>query len=197
MIKEWIQRPWRFSRVVILGLACIVGGFLGGVIYSDRVYESLQQQEGVQSVGMPEGHPDVMEMMDPELQSLLEKASQVPRDPFLQKKLGDKFAEMGLYERAVGYYEASLKLTGHQPEVWVDCGIMYRNLGQKEKAFQYIQRGLKEDPKLALGWYNLGVVLYHDMNNPKEAKRAWQKYIQMEPTTSQSSSLQVWLESTK
>ena len=60
-------------------------------------------------------------------------------------------------------------------------GIMYRKLGQFEKAIEAFRQAATDDPKHMNSRLNLGVILKEDKNDIRGAIQAWEEFLKLEP----------------
>jgi tetratricopeptide (TPR) repeat protein len=59
-------------------------------------------------------------------------------------------------------------------------GIMYRKLGDSDRAMQEFRKAAQTDPTHANSRYNIGVVLLHDKQDIKGAIKAWEDYLKVD-----------------
>jgi len=60
-------------------------------------------------------------------------------------------------------------------------GIMYRELGEFEQAAKIFTQASKINPLHEQSRFNLGVVLFFDLNRKDEARRVWRALIGINP----------------
>jgi tetratricopeptide (TPR) repeat protein len=65
--------------------------------------------------------------------------------------------------------------------VMVDCGAMYRQLGNPDKAIELFKAAIEINPALPQAYFNLGAVLRMEKADPKGAAKAWKRYLEVEP----------------
>ena len=100
--------------------------------------------------------------------------------------LGNGYFDTHQPQKAVTAYAKALALQGDDPNVLTDQGVMYRTLGQFDKAVANFQKANKLDPKHLQSLFNLGVVYANDLHKPAEATAAWNKLIALDPTSQQA-----------
>jgi cytochrome c-type biogenesis protein CcmH/NrfG len=113
----------------------------------------------------------------------------VARDPKnLQAwiQLGNDFFDSQQAQKAIEAYGRALELKPNDPDVITDQGIMYRALGQYDKAVANFDKANKAVPAHVQSLYNLGVVYAHDLKDPKKAVDAWNRVIQIAPQSDQA-----------
>ena len=76
-------------------------------------------------------------------------------------------------------------------------GVMYRDLGQFDRAVANFQKANQLDPKHVQSLFNLGVVYLNDLKQPKKAIEVWNKVIQSAPQSEQAQQAKVAIEEAK
>jgi cytochrome c-type biogenesis protein CcmH/NrfG len=112
--------------------------------------------------------------------------SVVARDPKNVQawvQLGHDYFDTRQPQKAIDAYERALELRPDDPDVITDQGVMYRDLGQYERALQNFQRASRIDPKHVQSLFNLGVVFANDLNEPQKAVEAWTRVAEVGPGT--------------
>jgi cytochrome c-type biogenesis protein CcmH/NrfG len=124
---------------LIITLAIII--ISGGVIYNIQSRQLLSHD-----------HPPVSESQSQMSVALVNQISQLkkqlesdPENFGILVNLGNNYYDLNNPAESVKYYEMALRIRPDVPEVIVDCGAMYRQLGEIEKRFfirrKTIQRG--------------------------------------------------------
>jgi tetratricopeptide (TPR) repeat protein len=65
--------------------------------------------------------------------------------------------------------------------VLTDMGIMYRQLGEFERAAEHFTQASTINPRHEQSRFNLGVVLFFDLKRKEEARQAWRALIAINP----------------
>src|SRR5262252_2447524 len=63
------------------------------------------------------------------------------------------------WAEAIHAYESALRSDPHRTDAWINCGTLYYEQGNFEKASECFRRALDSDPQSALAHFNLGSVL--------------------------------------
>ncbi len=63
-----------------------------------------------------------------------------------------------------------------------DLGIAYRRTGKAQEAIEAFRKAAQVDASHLNSRYNLGVVLFHDLNDREGAIRAWEDFLQIAPS---------------
>jgi len=76
-----------------------------------------------------------------------------------------------------------LKLRPNNPGVIVDLGAMYRQNGNPDKAIEMFKKAIELDPQLPQAYFNLGMILRMEKNDPVGAAQAWKRYLELDPNS--------------
>ncbi len=101
----------------------------------------------------------------------------------------DAYKAVGDRQRAqasVDAYGKALELKPNDPDVLTDQGVMYRALGQYDKAVANFEKANKANPAHVQSLYNLGVVYSSDLHQNDKAAAALNKVIQTAPASPQA-----------
>ena len=101
-------------------------------------------------------------------------------------ELGNAYFDSSQPQKAVTAYAKALALKGDDPNVLTDQGVMFRDLGQFDKAVANFEKASKLDPKHLQSLFNLGIVYANDLHKPAEATAAWNKIIALAPDSQQA-----------
>ena len=122
----------------------------------------------------PRNHSD-------EIAGLEFKTSQNPGDIAAWIQLGNLCFDSDLPDKAIAAYDKALALNPNNADVLTDQGVMYRKAGKYDKAVQSFDKAIAVDPKHEIARFNKGIVLMHDLNNPKGAIQAWEELLAVNP----------------
>jgi cytochrome c-type biogenesis protein CcmH/NrfG len=100
--------------------------------------------------------------------------------------LGNEYFDTHQHQKAVDAYAKGLAIKPDDPNVLTDQGVMYRDLGQFDKALANFQKANKLDPSHVQSLFNIGVVYANDLHKPEEAAKAWNKVLALAPTSQQA-----------
>ena len=78
-----------------------------------------------------------------------------------------------------------------------DQGVMYRDLGQFDKALAAFQKANQLQPTHLPSLVNIGVVYGFDLHKPAEAAKAWNKVIALSPNSEQATQAKEFLSQLK
>jgi len=185
-----IKNPW-FTLVIGLMVGLALGFVLAErqAIPPGAAVRQGATAEGGQAAGLPEGHPPVgegaegsqtaaIEQQIGELQGLL---AQNPRDAGLMVALGDQYFELArvtgtaeYWQRAGSWYEEGMAHgRDGDPNVMTDLAVVYRNLGQQQKAIELLDGAIAADADHWQAWFNKVIVLNFDLHDHDGAREAF------------------------
>jgi cytochrome c-type biogenesis protein CcmH/NrfG len=112
--------------------------------------------------------------------------AQEPKNVAAWVQLGNDYFDTHQRQKAVDAYGKALELQPDNPDVITDQGVMYRELGQFDKAVANFSKANKIQPSHIQSLYNLGVVYAYDFHDQLRAAEAWNRLIQMAPSSPQA-----------
>jgi len=95
-------------------------------------------------------------------------------------ELGNLYFDSDQPREAVEAYGKYLALKPDNADVRTDMGIMYRKLGDSDRAIQEFKKAAQTDSRHVNSRYNIGVVLLHDKQDIKGAIKAWEDYLKVD-----------------
>jgi len=96
-------------------------------------------------------------------------------------QIGNDYFDLGEAQKSVDAYGKALAIKDGDPNVLTDQGIMYRQLKEFPKALAAFRKAAAASPTHPQSRKNIGVVLMHDLNDPKGAIAAWEDYLRVAP----------------
>jgi cytochrome c-type biogenesis protein CcmH/NrfG len=96
-------------------------------------------------------------------------------------QIGNDYFDLGEAEKSVDAYTKALAIKDGDPNVLTDMGVMYRQLKDFPKALAAFRKAAAASPTHPQSRMNIGVVLMHDLNDPKGAIAAWEDYLRVAP----------------
>ncbi len=97
--------------------------------------------------------------------------------------LGNLYFDTHQHEKSIDAYARALELKPDDPNVLTDQGIMFRAVGAFDKAIANFQKASQIDPGHLQSLFNLGVVYGYDLKNLPKAEEAWNRLIQLAPSS--------------
>lgn len=177
-------------ELVLMLLAGILFGFIAGWIVREKTMgdggpggapAAAPGQGQPPAPGVPGGSPP----FDPDqhssmIQQFMEKAKE-PGDIQSKVMLGNIYYDRGNFQEAATWYEGALKLDDKDPNVLVDLGVCYKNMGRPSDALASFDRALalEKDKKEAL--FNKVVVYAFDLKDGAKADAALKRLKEVAP----------------
>ena len=112
-------------------------------------------------------------------------------------RVGDFYFDKHVYDQAIKYYEASIKLNPTNPSVLTDLGTAYFYNGDPNTAVKKFDEALKLNPTFPNALFNLGIVRWQGLKDSKGAIDAWQKLLQTNPNYEQKDHVRELMEQAK
>ncbi len=100
--------------------------------------------------------------------------------------LGNGYFDAHQPQKSIDAYAKALELDPRNPDLLTDQGIMYRELQAFDKALANFEKANRIDPKHVQSLYNLGIVYAQDRKAPDKAIKAWNRVIEIAPTSPQA-----------
>jgi len=120
-----------------------------------------------------------------------------PRSAGVLIKLGNAYFDRESYEEAIAAYSKALTIDPKNADVLTDLGIAYRRTGMPEEALSAFRKAAQLDVRHAMSRYNQGVVLFHDLRNVVGAIKAWQEFLEIEPSGERAEKVRHMVETLK
>jgi tetratricopeptide (TPR) repeat protein len=100
-------------------------------------------------------------------------------------------------QKAISAYGKALELDPRNPNLLTDQGVMYKRLGENDKAQANLDKAqanfekalvnfLKAqsiDPKHLQSLYNIGIIYAEDLKQPAKALKTWNHYLELDSTS--------------
>jgi cytochrome c-type biogenesis protein CcmH/NrfG len=172
----------RKSTLYLTAALCLLlGVYLGTLLSAVR---------GFQNGGVASVQPDPQQAPAPagqrtddglRLRELEEAVKKNPQQLHAWIQLGNQYFDDNEPREAIRAYERALSIQKDNPDVLTDMGIMYRQLGEFEQAAKTFTQASRINPLHEQSRFNLGVVLFFDLNRKDEARRIWRALIGINP----------------
>ena len=190
------------KETIIVGVICLVVGFLGGYIYQAQTsFREAQRRAGgapqvheeapgggaeasapggAMGQRLPEGHPPID--ISAVVKTLEEQAAQNPRDPEPRLKLANYLYDQQQWGRAIEWYQKALELDPKNVNARTDMGTAYFNLGRPADALREYRQSLEIDPTHQPTMFNLIVVHLDGLHDVAAAQQAWDRLHKRNPS---------------
>jgi len=173
------------ETVILAVVIAFLVGFITGATVA--ILKGKKGAEGPAMVQKPQTAP----MPAPPGPSPLEVASKIETLKEIVKKdpknlpawveLGNLYFDSDQPKEAIEAYGKYLVMKPDNADVRTDMAIMYKNLGDFNRALDEFRKAAQSDPKHVNSRYNIGIVLLHDKQDIKGAIKAWEEYLKVDP----------------
>jgi cytochrome c-type biogenesis protein CcmH/NrfG len=193
------------ETVILLVVIAFLVGFIAGATVA-----ILKGTRGTEKPGMvqkPQMAPPGAPVQAPPARDSIEVASQIKTLKEIVKKdpknlpawaeLGNLYFDTDQPKEAIEAYSQYLAVKPDNPDVRTDMGIMYRKLGQFDRAIEEFRKAAQNDPKHVNSRYNIGLVLLHDKQDIKGAIKAWEDYLKVDQKSERAQRIRAQIEKMK
>jgi tetratricopeptide (TPR) repeat protein len=179
------------ESIVLAVAGAFFGLIVGWVLGSQQAGPSrfAPAPAAVQQAAPAQGQAAVPQTQAPrqldqaEAQRLQAAAAQNPADPKARVDLGNLYFDADRYAEAIAWYQQALKINPNDADVSTDLGVCYYSLNDPDRALQQFEASLKASPKHAKTLLNKGIVMAFGKQDLKGAAAAWEKLIEIAPTS--------------
>lgn len=195
--------------ILMVVIAFVVGFITGATVAILRGTKGAEKVAMVQKPSMaPPGAPapalpaptpparDSVEVAS-QIQTLKEIVKKDPKNLSAWVELGNLYFDSDRPKEAIEAYSSYLAVKPDNPDVRTDMGIMYRKLGQFDRALEEFRKAARSDPKHANSRFNIGIVLLHDKHDMKGAITAWEDYLKVDPNSERAQRIRAQIEKMK
>jgi tetratricopeptide (TPR) repeat protein len=186
--------------ILVIVIAFLAGFITGATVAILRGTKSVERPLLVQKPQMvpmptPKG-PDSIEVSS-KIQSLKDAVKKDPKNLSAWVELGNLYFDSGQPKEAIDAYRQYLAIKPDNSDVRTDMGIMYRALGEFDRAIEEFKKAAQSDPKHVNSQYNIGIVLLHDKGDIKGAIKAWEDYLRVDPKSERAERVRAQMENLK
>ena len=175
------------TAILAIVIAFVIGFITGATVAILRGAKGAEKAAMVQQPQMaPQGAPaPVPQVPNPaevasKTQALKETVKKDPKNLSAWVELGNLYFDSNQPREAIEAYGQYLSVKPDNADVRTDMAIMYRKLGDFDRAIEEFKKAAQSDPKHVNSRYNLGIVLLHDKQDIKGAVKAWEEYLKVD-----------------
>lgn len=174
--------PQGANKIVLVGSGFVAGLIVGMVIMNFTGPSGQPGGSGAPApiTGGQAPGPDRVKLSR-DIAQLEEIVRKDPNNYQAWVQLGNDFFDMGEAQKSVDAYQRALSIKDGDPNVLTDMGVMYRQLKDFPKALAAFRKAAAASPTHPQSRMNMGVVLMHDLNDPKGAIAAWEDFLRVAP----------------
>lgn len=190
--------------ILVIVVAFLVGFVSGATVAILKVKGGGQKAAVMQK---PQMAPQMAPMPAPPGPSLAEVSSKIqalkeivkkdPKNLSAWVELGNLYFDSDQPREAVDAYSQYLAVKPDNADVRTDLGIMFRKLGEFDRALEEFRKAAQSDPKHINSRYNIGLVLLHDKQDIKEAVKAWEEYLKVDPKSERAERIRAQIDKMK
>ena len=179
------------ESIVLAVAGAFFGLIVGWVIGSQQAGSSrfaaapvaVQQAAPAQGqAAMPQAQAP-RELDQAEAQRLQAVAEKNPTDARTRVDLGNVYFDAGRFPEAIAWYQQALKINPNDADVSTDLGVCYYSVNEPDRALQQFESSLKLNPNHTKTLLNQGIVKAFGKQDLRGAVAAWEKLVQVAPTS--------------
>jgi tetratricopeptide (TPR) repeat protein len=189
------------ETVILMVVIAFLVGFITGATVAilkgkkgDQGPAMVQKPEMTPAPGSPK--PSPLEVAS-KIKTLKEIVEKDPKNLPAWVELGNLYFDSDQPKEAIEAYGKYLVTKPENPDVRTDMGIMYRRLGEFDRALEEFRKAAQNDPKHVNSRYNIGIVLLHDKQDIKGAIKAWEEYLKVDPKSERANRVRAQMENLK
>jgi cytochrome c-type biogenesis protein CcmH/NrfG len=190
------KRAVRFDQVFLIAAGCLIVGYLLGIGTAVLIQGRPTPAQQPVSAPAPTVAPpsSALGSYSAEIGELRNIVAQDPDNYDVWVRLGNTYFDTDQYMESIEAYTRALEIRPGDPNVITDRAIMYRRIGDFERAAAGFREAAALDPTHLNSALNLGVVLRYDMNDVAGATEAWQMYLDRNPPPEMAEKVKQWIQ---
>ncbi|MEW6593927.1 MAG: tetratricopeptide repeat protein [Thermodesulfobacteriota bacterium] len=167
------------ETLYLVACACLLIGFLGGIVFSVYKAPAPGPQGGTasQQEGAGQLTPEQMNAM----LNLEREVAANPNNGEAWTQLGHLYFDSNQPQKAIKAYTRSLAINPNDANVLTDLGVMYRSNNEPKKAIESFDKAIAVDPRHETARFNKGVVLLYDLKDKEGAIKIWEELVALNP----------------
>jgi cytochrome c-type biogenesis protein CcmH/NrfG len=192
------------TAILLIVLAFLVGFITGATVAilkgtraAEKVSVGQKSRMAPQMTSSPTSPGVTPVEVASQIQALKDIVKKDPKNLPAWVELGNLYFDSNQPKEAIDAYSQYLAIKPDNPDVRTDLGIMYRKLGNFDKAIEEFKRAARSDPKHANSRYNIGIVLLHDKQDIKGAIKAWEDYLKVDPKSERAQRIRAQIDKMK
>jgi tetratricopeptide (TPR) repeat protein len=189
------------ETVILVVVIAFLAGFISGATVAIlKRTKGPERPAMVQQPQMPPlpGPPSVSPAeVASKVQTLKDIVKKDPKNLPAWVELGNLYFDSDQPKEAIEAYSQYLAMKPGNPDVRTDMGIMYRKLGEIDRALDEFRKAAQSDPKHVNSRYNTGIVLLHDKQDIKGAIQAWEEYLKVDPKSERAGRVRAQMDNLK
>lgn len=198
---------WTPTQAYVLAVICLVVGIaLGYFIRGSASPAATTPTQATQTAGQGPMSPGRLQDVPQQQPAEAAKAAVAPlleqlkSDPNNYDKLievANLYYDHSVYPEAIQYYQRALKVKGTDPNVLTDMATAMFYNGDAQGSIPVFEQALKYDPKHVNALFNMGIVKWQGLKDPKGAVAAWERLLKENPNFEGKAKVQEYIERAK
>jgi len=191
------------TAILAIVIAFIVGFITGAVVAILKGSAAVERPVVAQKAPVAETAPVPAEPAPSpvetagKIQALKDILKKDPKNLSAWVELGNIYFDTNQPQEAIDAYSKYLAVKPDNPDVRTDMGIMFRKLGDYDRAIKEFRTAAQNDPKHVNSRYNIGLVLLHDKQDIKGAIKAWEEYLKTDPNSERANRVRTQMDKLK
>ena len=167
------------KEVILIAAVAVIAGLIIGWMVG-------QKGPSAPAAAPPQGmttSPGQAPMVN-NLEKIAQLRGMVAADPKNRQawvSLGNELFDNDRPMESIEAYQKALDINDKDPNVLTDQGVMFRRMGQFDRAIANFAKANQVDPGHATSLFNLGIVYRYDLQDFAKAQAAWEKFLQINP----------------
>ena len=189
------------TAILFIVVAFLLGFITGATVAILRGTRGAEKTAMVQKPPMappvaPESAPPGPNPLEvaSKIQALKDIVKKDPKNLPAWVEMGNLYFDSDQPKEAIEAYTQYLAIKPDNADVRTDMGIMYRKLGNFDKALEEFRKAAQSDPKHVNSRYNIGLVLLHDKQDIKSSVNAWEEYLKVDPNSERAARVRAQIE---
>jgi len=189
------------TAILFIVVAFLLGFITGATVAILRGTRGAEKTAMVQKPPMappvaPESAPPGPNPLEvaSKIQALKDIVKKDPKNLPAWVEMGNLYFDSDQPKEAIEAYTQYLAIKPDNADVRTDMGIMYRKLGNFDKALEEFRKAAQSDPKHVNSRYNIGLVLLHDKQDIKSSVKAWEEYLKVDPNSERAARVRSQIE---
>ena len=188
---------------LVFGVAGAFLGLIAGWLIGSQQPSARTAAPAAQQAAAPASAPanaaatNKVVLDEAEVKRLKDICEKDPSNATPRTQLGNLYFDAERYSDAIEWYTKALDLDPTNPDVSTDLGVSYYYQNQPEKALAQFKHSLDIDPKHTKTMLNQGIVLAFGKQDLEGAAKAWQKVVDLTPTSAEGQAAKRALDSLK
>jgi tetratricopeptide (TPR) repeat protein len=169
------------SQGVLLGISGVMFGVLLGWILGSQ---QAPRSGGSPATPAPAASKAQTPPLDLERAADLERqASARPADAKVRADLGDLYFEAQRHDLAIPWYEAAIKITKTNPQLYTDLALSLFYTNDIDRALKQIDSALAVDPRHLKALLSQGFIRAFGKQDLPGAMKSWEQVIAVDPSS--------------